>query len=195
MNAFKSGMKFEQRVRNTFKRHGFSVRDLTGGSKKGPDVSILFRGSEVNFECKTKNSFEGGGRRFCVRNNILVLEDSLFESFLGVHIPWGGRIPAFKLGDGSFDVWMNEKNHFKDEYILIPRDAVSMYYSSNMIHYIIVENKGIYHTGSDPMMIGCPLFTCMCRLRIRCKRHSSSSMPSSVQASLIFKLETRVTHS
>jgi len=34
--------------------------------------------------------------------------------------------------------------------------------------------------------LGVPLFKCNTRIRIRCKRHGSTSMPGSVQAALIY---------
>ena len=54
MNAFKTGMKFEKHVQSIFVKHGFHVFKETGGSKCGPDISILYNGVRVNFECKQR---------------------------------------------------------------------------------------------------------------------------------------------
>lgn len=197
MNAFKTGMKFEKHVQSIFVKHGFHVFKETGGSKCGPDISILYNGVRVNFECKTKNAFEGGGRVLHMNNGKLRTCDTFFDSLLnGVDI-WGGRVPQFKLGNKDFTVWMNESIHFKDIWIDIDSTSVARYYACHDIHYVIIEKTGIYHTGKNPMNIYCPYFECHNRLRIRCKRHSSSSMPSSVQASLVFskKLLKKFSHS
>lgn len=187
MNSFKSGMRFETKVKLIFTRFGFNVMDNTGGSKKGPDVSILHNSKHVTFECKTKNSFEGGGKCMNVVDDKLTTgPETFFNNILNDFVPWGGKIPSFKNGDKSFERWMNERHVFRDEYVTIPPDSVSQYYYMNNVNYMIIEKKGIYHTGKDPMGIGCPLFTCDCKMRIRCKRHSSSSMPTSVQMSLVF---------
>lgn len=187
MNAYATGMKFEKMVRKTFVKHGFTVLENTGGSKSRPDVSILYKGIQVNIECKTKNGFEGGAHGLHVDNGRLVSHDSFFANLLNNVNIWDGRIPSFKLGNKDFDVWINEKHLYKDIWVDIDPTCVSHYYARKSIHYIMIEGDGIYTTGHDPLYLGCPLFTCRNRLRIRCKRHSSSSMPSTVQASLVFK--------
>lgn len=186
MNSFKSGMKFEHHVRSLFVKRGFYVFKDTGGSKSRPDISILYNDTRVNFECKTKNAFEGGGQGLHVHQGRLVSHDTFFKTILdGINL-WDGRIPQFKIGNKDFDVWINERLNFRDVWVDIDSKSVARYYAQRGIHYLIIQDTGIYHTGEDPMKLGCPYFECRNRIRIRCKRHSSSSMPSTVQASLIF---------
>ena len=188
MNSFKSGIKYEQHVKQVFRRFGLKTVESTGGCKKRPDVSIIIGERRINFECKTKRAFEGGACGFDIVDGFLVNRNLFFTHLIGNHVPWGGKIPSFKLGNKDFDVWTNEKHLFRDEYIIVSPDSISRYYRDNDVHYILIQNIGYFHTGDDVLGLKCNQFKPNTRLRIRCKQHSGSSLPSSIQASLVFKI-------
>lgn len=161
------------------------------GSQKGVDLVLEVDNKKVGIECKTRNAFEGGARSFTLSDNKLKMKDEFFNSIIGSYLPFGGRIPQFLLGKKEIREWEEEKENFKGEYIcLSDRHIVSNYYNKKNVSYIQIENHGLYHTGNDVLDLKVPHFLCEIKIRIRCKQHTSSSLPSSVQASLIFNRRT-----
>ena len=51
--------------------------------------------------------------------------------------------------------------------------------------YIQIENKGLYHTGEDPLNLGVPYFSCEeTNLRIRSTKHKKNGICTDVTAAL-----------
>lgn len=164
-----------------------NITGKTGGSTTNPDVPLQIGNNKVNIEAKNKGGFEAGGKSMKIINNKLKCPDgTLHSDVLNGRTPWSGRIPSFMTGDKSLHTWNREKQNFRDEYYRILPNVISAYYKSKSIDYIQVEGKGLYHTGNDILYLGVPLFECRARIRIRCKQHGSTSMPSSVQAVFTF---------
>jgi hypothetical protein len=172
--------------------YNIAVPETTAGANsKCSDISVLIKGNRYMFEVKNKGAFEGGGKRFQVGEyGLYIPEDSIHKTLLGNYIPWGGRVPSFLKGDKSLTTWDSEKATFKDEYIEVPEDTICKYYKEKGVSYIQVECKGVYHTGEDVLGFNVPVFSCSIKIRIRCKRHTSGPMPSTVQASFIYNRKT-----
>lgn len=159
-----------------------------GGSTVNPDIQFQIDNKIINIEAKNKNSSEGGQKTMHFKDGLLICKDNttIHSEILSNYQPWSGNIPSFLKGDKSFDTWLSEKKMFKDEYKFISSDVIRKYYKDKNIHYIQIQEKGLYHIDTDVLNIGTPIFDCESKLRIRCKQHGSSSMPSSVQAVFIF---------
>jgi hypothetical protein len=145
----------------------------------------------IGLEIKTAGAVEAGQRTFkLTKNGDLALPDNQQNQIHRYCLPAGfrpfkGRVPSFLLGDKSFATWREEKRHFTSEYLNISEpDMIARYYRSKGSDYIQIQDLGLYHTGADPCAFGVPLFTCNIRIRIRCKQHGSSSLPTSVLAAL-----------
>jgi hypothetical protein len=181
------GKSYEIRVRDAFRQRGIETLDQTAGSTSAHDVTLVVDKQLYGVEVKSKNASEGGQKMFRVRDDHLVMEDEYFASLIGDHVPFRGRVPSFLRGDTSQDTWMNEKQHFKGEYIPVGNDAVTRYYANKGSKYIYIESKGLFHTGEDPCQFGVPEFRGETRVRIRCKQHGKSPVPGSIMASLVYK--------
>jgi hypothetical protein len=187
--SLRKGVIYEDTIRTllgccTYNNGTINVREKTGGAGHGQDIQFTVT---VNVECKDKGAFEGGGKTYKhIENKLVMSEDCLHKTLLEDYIPFGGRVPSFLKGDKTLTTWETEKTMFKDEFKNVSKTAIADYYKSKGIHYIQVEGKGLYTTGHDILELGVPLFTCVTKLRIRCKRHGSSTLPGSVQAALIY---------
>lgn len=188
-----SGVSYENKILNILCRLLYAGSPIcnigkTGGSTTNPDLQLIINNNKINIEIKNNGGFEGGGKSMKIINNKLMCpKGTLHYDILGETIPWSGRIPSFMKGDKTIHTWKIEKSSFRDEYHRISSDVISSYYKSKGVHYIQIEGKGLYHTGNDILSLGVPLFECRSRIRIRCKQHRSTSMPSSVQA--VFKFD------
>ena len=195
-NSLAKGLAYEDIIRRrlqscTFNGEELIVKEETAGAGHGHDISFQVSGHTVNVECKDKGAFEGGGKVFKnVENKLVIIDECFHKTLVGDYIPFEGKIPSFLKGDKSIEMWESEKKDFKDEYIEVLPSVVTNYYKSKGIHYIQVEGKGLYTTGLDILELGVPLFACSTEIRIRCKRHGSTSMPSSVQASFVYDKKT-----
>ena len=191
-SSLENGVAYEHKIRSlltcyTYNELELHVSETTASGGHGQDVQFRVADITVNLECKDQGAFEGGGKTYKNVENVLVIpEECLHKRLLGDYRPFEGRIPSFLKGDKTLVTWEAEKHLFKDEYKEAPDTTVATYYRSKGIHYIQFEKKGLYTTGHDILELGVPLFKCETRFRIRCKRHRSSTMPSSVQASLTF---------
>lgn len=189
--CLKNGVNYERHITRILScliyknKYSVIVDTRTGGATKRPDIQYTIGDKRVVLEVKNKNSFEGGGQVMKVRNGILTLPcGSLHSQCLPEgYTPWGGKIPSFH----SVEKWQKEKKMFKDEYLPVENDMVSEYYRKKGVDYIQIEGKGLYHTGTDILQFGVPSFECPTRLRIRCKQHSSSPLPGSIQSSFVFR--------
>lgn len=193
-NCLANGVRYETRILQllsglTWNQHPIATTSgKTGGASRLNDVVVMINGKRIAFEVKNKNSFEGGGRvlkKDPRTDEPLKMPAGMFGNE-NEHVPWEGRTPCFLKGDKSIETWGAEKTCFRDEYLPAGTDAVRLYYNEKGADYIQVEGKGLYHTGNDTLLLGVPPFQCPTRIRIRCKQHASSTLPSSVQASLVF---------
>lgn len=185
--CFYSGISYENKVLSTlcglsYDGSPIHKTDKTGGATSNPDIQLIIGNVKVNIEVKNKGAFEGGGKTMKIVNGRLSCPNGTIHcDILANRVPWSGRIPSFMKGDKSLHTWNREKALFRDEYYRISSDMISAYYKTKHVNYIQVEDKGLYHTGHDILGLDVPLFECRARLRIRCKQHGSTSMPSSVQ--------------
>lgn len=185
-NCLKNGIRYEHIVQHQLQKNSkIMVHAETGGATSKPDISFEFQGGQINIECKTKKSFEGGGKR--LTKDLEIPEECIHKILLGSYKPFNGISPRFLNGDRTLETWNKEKHLFKDEKFPIPMDSMAEYYRNKGVHYIQIEKKGLYHTGDDILNLGAPFFQCDMYLRIRCKRHTSSPMPGSVQSSIVFR--------
>jgi hypothetical protein len=177
-----SGIEYEKRVSTRL-----GISNIAGASSK---IDVYDKDREINIECKTKNAFEGGQISLGVKENNYIFPENekgdLFKKLLNLHTPFDGRIPSFKNGDKSFETWKREKDYFKSYMLECDSTSISEYYKLKGVDYIQIEEKGLYHTGKDIHNYGIPFFEPKTKIRIRCKQHSSSSMPSSIMLSLNF---------
>lgn len=185
-----NGTKYERHIlqllsETAWNHHPIATPNKTGGATRLHDIVVVVNSRRVAFEVKSKNSFEGGGKTLRPANGTIKIP----IGFLGSnkeHTCWEGKVPSFLNGDKSTETWKTEKTLFRAEYRPVSADAVRLYYKEKGTDYIQIQGKGLYHTGDDPLMLGVPAFQCPTRIRIRCKQHSSSTLPGSVQASLVF---------
>ena len=190
--SLKKGTAYEDVIRELLAKYTYNelvidVAGKTAGAGHGQDVQFIVADITVNVECKDKGAFEGGGKTYKnVENTLVFPEECLHKTLLEGYIPFGGRVPSFLKGDKTLATWETEKTMFKDEHRDVPDTTVADYYRSKGIHYIQFEKKGLYTTGHDILELGVPLFKCETRIRIRCKRHGSSTMPGSVQAAFVY---------
>jgi len=191
-SSLKKGTAYEDVIRAllsecTYNDAAIDVAGKTAGAGHGQDVQFKVADISVNVECKDKGAFEGGGKTYKnVENTLVFPEECLHKTLLEGYIPFGGRVPSFLKGDKTLATWETEKTMFKDEHTDVPDTTVADYYRYKGIHYIQFEKKGLYTTGLDILELGVPLFKCETRIRIRCKRHGSSTMPGSVQAAFVY---------
>lgn len=201
-NAFRAGMEFEGGLLETLKRtydieNGdcLCAFDAVGaGAEEGIDVPFRFRGGAYGLEAKTLNASEGGQRKFNLKDGVLELPNDDRTRIHRALLPpnftlWEGRVPSFLRGDRTQETWDREAASFRDVYINADANAVANFYKEKGTHYIQIEGKGLYHTGEDPCNFGVPLFSCITRLRIRCKRHHGS-VPGTVMAALNYNKNT-----
>lgn len=189
-NCLANGIRYERRVllmlsETAWREHPIVTKSRTGGATRLNDIVVVVDGKKVVFEVKNKNSFEGGGRVLKDADGSLTMPIGLLGNEVE-YTPWKGRIPSFLRGDKNIERWKVEKPYFRDEYRPVSIDAMRLYYKEKGVDYIQIEGKGLYHTGNDPLVLGVPPFSCFSRIRIRCKQHTSSTLPGSVQASLVF---------
>ncbi|MCK9607820.1 MAG: hypothetical protein M0R33_15360 [Methylomonas sp.] len=196
-NSLKSGKTYEEKIAAQLKTCKFNgkplqVSETAGASATKHDIDFVADGIVVSLECKNGGAFECGGRCLKVTNGKLIIrEECLHQRVLGNYCPFGGKIPAFLRGDKTLKTWANEKQQFRDEYIKnLPTNVMCEYYKSKGVHYIQIADRGLFRTGADILNLGVPTIACEVIVRIRCKQHSSSSMPSSVQASFVFNKKT-----
>jgi hypothetical protein len=191
-SSLKSGSQYEKST-YTFLQTvpHITCRNSTASAGHGVDIQFTYREQTVGIELKNKGGFEAGGRVMRLHDDKLCLDSKpetvLFQSLLGDYVPFSGRIPSFLRGDKTFPTWLEEAHLFRDETLVIRDESTTAsYYANKGCSYIQIENYGLYHTGIDVLELGVPFFVCKAKLRIRCKRHGSNSMPSSVQASIVY---------
>lgn len=178
-NSLRSGMQWEarcaERLRSLYYRGTPILVNATAGGGHGQDIPSIIAGNPIDWEAKNNGAFEGGGTTLYEEGGRLVLPASapLLRTLWGEHVPWG-RIPA-------------KGEMIADDYIDVPADSVAHYYRQKGTVYILVEGKGIYHTGTDVLELGVPLFTVEgIRLRTRVTKHMKNGLPTDISAALVF---------
>ena len=192
MAAFKSGLKFEEKVAARLRQLSYAGVPITciktAGGGSGPDVPFKAGENSMCMEAKTKGAFEGGQKVFKFVDGVLTLPpDSVHKSILGDYVPFKGVIPPFLQKKITLHEWLEVKNNFQGEYA--PTNATNLvanYYNSKGSKYIQIEGLGLYRTSEeDPLELGVPLLECNTKFRIRCKQHKGK-IPSSVMCSLTY---------
>lgn len=177
--SLRSGVEFESRCANRlrqllFKGASISVGGTAGGGR-GQDIPTVIEGVEIGWEAKNGGAFEGGGTTLYEKDGRLVVPEKapLLSSLFADHIPWG-RIPA-------------KGEHMEDDYKEVPPDSLANYYKEKGTTYVIVEGKGLYHTGVDVLHLGVPYMTVQgIRLRTRVTKHMKNGVPTDVSTAIVF---------
>jgi hypothetical protein len=195
-SCLRNGIAYEKRVYDSLSLlnyHGKMIvlSPITAGATDQSDIRFSIDGSPYSIEVKDKKAFEGGQKRMVPGMNGLVIpEECLHKECLGSYIPFQGNVPSFLKGDRRPEQWAAEKHMFTDEYIPVDNQTVKEYYRRKGESYIQVEDKGLYHLGTDVLDLGVPEFQCETKLRIRCKCHSSQPMIRSIMTSFIYNKKT-----
>lgn len=175
------GAAFETQVAQrlaalTYKGQPFQVQ-TTAAAGHGIDIPSTWNGTRVGWEAKRAHAFEAGGRKMTIENGRLVVHDEgIVKQLLGDTQVFRGEIPRF-LTERVTEWSPEEAARFKDERYPINPTAAAEYYAAKDTHYIIVEGKGVYHTGVDVLGLGVPKFVCTMELRIRTSKHKNHILP------------------
>lgn len=157
------------------------------GAKAGADISLISH-LNVGIETKNKGAFEGGCKKMTYNTEtrrLEIVENSIHKIILGDAIIYEGRNLPWYEGKKSLEDWQQVKALFsKDIYLAATNDAISDYYRTSGVAYIQIENKGLYHTGADPLKLEVPYFSCEIKLRIRSTKHKKKGISSDVTAAL-----------
>lgn len=202
-----NGKLYEEKIRKVFEKYGFITKPCAGCSHDN-DIQCLYRlpgySEYVPLSIEVKNgptpdwgqctlTLSDGRLYPLITSNTYI--SRLFRKYIHGMI-FNGKIPPFILNPITFKQWNNIKDDFRDEYYNIDNKiTISNYYRSKNCAYIQIRNVGLYHTGSDVLKLGVPLFKCNTRIRIRCKRHgkrcpeTGKHVPSSVTMSLVANLK------
>jgi len=200
-NCLVAGLTYESAVAQRLATlKNVVVRGGTAGASRGQDITATITIGEtthtVNIEAKDSGAFEGGQLSLQVREGVYAYptdaKGQLFRNIAASVMPpdgfpWNGAVPSFKRGDKRPATWESEKHLFPDTRYVVRDSIVTEYYRAKGTHYIQVEGKGLYHTGTDICGFGVPLFRAETALRVRCKQHGSTPMPGSVMLSLNYK--------
>jgi len=147
----------------------------TAGGGRGQDIPTLISNMQIGWEAKNKGAFEGGGTTLYEVDGRLTVPNKypLLQSLFGNHVPWG-RVPA-------------KGEMIEDDYLDVPADSLAKYYLNKGSTYVIVEDKGVYHTGIDLLNLGVPYITvCGMRLRTRVTKHKKNGVPTDVSTAIVF---------
>ncbi len=164
----------------------------TAGSEEGPDIPIdLPSFGRICFEAKDKGAFEGGTKKLIYHDGALrILDDCIHKTILGDTVLFGGRNIPWYEGKRTMEDWDAVRDIFKDAYIQAADDSIAEYYKLKGAHYIQVEGRGLFHTGSDPLGLDVPYFKCTVIMRIRASKHKKKGIPTDITAGLQFDRKT-----
>lgn len=180
--------------------------DSLGGCSERHDLQLNWRGAcDVNVEIKRKTAPDWIQARllpdpktnmWCMKGTgSSVVARDIIEAILKNVRVYDVPPPFILNGSMTHHEWMFVKDMYPDVYISCPNDTIAKAYLAKGVHYIQIEDYGLYHTGKDVCEFGVPIFDCMQRLRVRCKRHglrckvTGHHIPTSVTAALrpVFK--------
>jgi hypothetical protein len=199
MGPFQNGMAYETLVElrlSNLLYKGIPINiTARGGAGNAPD--IVFKSGDVTcaIESKTCGAFEGGQVQFKLIDGILQLpKDSLHYKIIPEYKPFNSRIPPFMEGAIVKEQWNLVKDLFHDEYKQIDDlTVVGKYYREKGSYYIQIQNYGLYRTSEDdPLEFKVPLLECVCKIRTRCKTHSSTPLKKSVTCALNYDKNTLI---
>jgi hypothetical protein len=191
-NSLRSGRSYEERIKLLLTRIllndvKLELKETTAGAGWGNDISFMHGNTEFGIEIKNKGAFEGGGKTLKHNGSSWkVPEDCFMKDVIGDANPYNGQIPTC-FTDKKLSTWNEEKHNFHDIYIEKSNTTISDYYRAKGSAYIQIKGKGLYHTGSDPLNLGVPLFSVTTMLRIRVTKHKKAGIPTDVTAALVFK--------
>jgi len=179
-NSLRSGTEWEQLCAKrlsclNYHDSPIHVGKIASGTH-GQDIPSTINGIVVGWEAKNKGGFEGGGTTLYEQNGKLEVPSKypLLKSLKGDFAPWN-RIPS-------------KGEMVPDDYLDVPSDSIARFYNEKGSHYMIVEGKGIYHTGNDNLNLGVPLFNVKgIRLRFRVTKHMKNGLPTDISMALTFK--------
>lgn len=178
----------------TYRGHTFHVQP-TAAAGHGIDIPTAWAGVQVGWEAKRAKAFEAGGRKMeVVDGRLVVHEEGLVKQLLGETVVFGGEVPRF-LTERVTEWSQEEAARFKDERCSIDPEAAAAYYAAKDTHYIVVEGRGVYHTGVDILGLGVPKFVCDMTLRIRTSKHrkrlpNGTRVPTDVVVDLNYNSRT-----
>lgn len=154
--------------------------------------SQLYEDISTGVENKnSKSTVEAYGRKCIVRDGQITTDDPFYSQYLPNPI-YAGIPSAISGVDKSEETWRLEKSKFPGLYVDIPgTNHVSDYYRAKGCAYIQTRS-GLYHTGTDVFNFGVPKFEVSCRIRVRPKQHTGSSVPQDVQMCLNFNVKKAV---
>jgi hypothetical protein len=193
--CFASGKKYQTKICENINNIEYNGKRCYAveveGAKAGKDIVLkLPQLSELNNGIETKNggAFEGGCKKMIYNNidkRLEIAEESIHKTILGDSIIYEGMNLPWYEGKKSMEEWDKVKSIFnKDIYLAANNDAISKYYREGGVAYIQIENRGLYHTGEDPLNIGVPYFECEIKLRIRSTKHKKNGICTDVTAAL-----------
>jgi hypothetical protein len=168
------------------------VWGTAGSDKDAPDIDATLCDGSFKVEAKTKKAFEFGSKKFQFKDGRFVLPDHpLFHALFKPDFqPFNGFVPSFLRGDTSQDALIRDRREQREKgnSLDVKFEAddpflAARYYAAKGVHYIQIEGRGLYHTGSDPYNLGVPILAMDMRVRFRCKTHKSN-LNHSVQAQL-----------
>lgn len=171
-----SGAAFETRVAQRLAALSFHVQP-TAAAGHGIDIPTTWNGRPVGWEAKRANAFEAGGRKMVpVNGRLVVHEEGLLKDLVGQTQVFRGEIPRF-LTERVTEWSPEEAARFGDERYPVDPHAAAAYYAAKDTQYIVVEGKGVYHTGVDILNLGVPKFVCDMTLRVRTSKHKTHRLP------------------
>lgn len=189
--SFAAGKNYQTRVCENINKMECNGERFTAseveGAKAGPDITLKSH-SNIGIETKNKGAFEGGCKKMTYNDTekrLEIPEDSIHKAILGDTIIYDGLNLPWYEGKKSKEEWDKVASVIKDFYIPANNDAISKYYREGGVAYIQIENKGLYHTGEDPLNLGVPYFSCEeTKLRIRSTKHKKNGICTDVTAAL-----------
>jgi hypothetical protein len=189
--SFASGKKYQTKICEII--NNLQINDMpvnaieVEGAKAGADISLISH-SNIGIETKNKGAFEGGCKKMIynqINKRLEIADESIHNTIIGNNIIYDGLNLPWYEGKKSIEEWNEVKSIFsKDIYLSANDNAISEYYRKSGVVYIQIENKGLYHTGEDPLNIGVPYFICEIKLRIRSTKHKKNGICTDVTAAL-----------
>ena len=189
--SFASGKKYQTKICeiiNNLKINDIPINAIeVEGAKAGADISLISH-LKIGIETKNKGAFEGGCKKMTynqINKRLEIADKSIHNTIIGNNIIYDGLNLPWYEGKKSIEEWNKVKSIFsKDIYLSANDNAISEYYRKSGVAYIQIENKGLYHTGEDPLNIGVPYFVCEIKLRIRSTKHKKNGICTDITAAL-----------
>jgi len=177
-NCSKSGKRYENQVYEIIKDSPF-VQEQCGGSSHAPDIKCI---NDKSIEVKKAFAPDWGQTVLQWKDGAWFSRSELFQRYLDKLTI---RPPPFLQSKITHEEWLKIKMNYKDEYIDVDDDTISLYYKSKGSYYIQAsDGYGLYHTGEDIFNLGVPKFSVKQRMRVRVKIHSRSDNNGYAQLSV-----------